>query len=218
MKSVNVAIKYAGVICIPIYMTFTYISYLYSTNVTPLTNWLSDLGNPLENPSGAISYNMGCIIAASLLLVFYVGIFQWYKNHKIRKKYIISYIGAQISGIIASAFLVLASIFPLGTFTSLHSKFSLVNMVGMDSFMVFTAIAFIMNPNIKKWIGFYGFFTAIFNIVTTNAFSLLYIAEWIYILLFMIYIAVITLNYDKIANMKQDLAGKNSMSDSSVSL
>lgn len=198
MKNVNIIFKYAGVICIPTYIVFTFISHLYSTNINPLTNWLSDFGNPLKNPSGALFYNTGCTIVAALLVVFYIGIYQWYKNHKIGKKYIISYISAQISGIIAAIFLVLASIFPLGTNTDLHSTCSLINMIGMDCFMSFTAIAFLMNSNIKKWIGIYGYLSAIFNIVTTNAFSSLYIAEWIYFLLFMIYLVIITLKYDKI--------------------
>jgi hypothetical protein len=198
MKNGNVIFKYVAVICIPIYVIFTFISHLYNTKINPLTNWLSDFGNPLKNPSGALFYNLGCIFVASLLIVFYIGIYQWYKNRKIAKKYIISYVCAQISGIIASIFLVLASIFPLGNNTDLHSTFSLINMIGIDCFLSFTATAFLMNPNIKKWIGITAYLVAVFNIVTTNAFSSLYIAEWIYFLLFMIYMLIITMNYDKI--------------------
>lgn len=216
MKSLTGVIKYSGVICIPLYIIFTFISFLFSNNMSPLTNWLSDFGNPLTNPSGAVYYNTGCIIVAVLLDVFYISIFQWYRNRKIRRKYVISYIGAQVSGIIASVFLVLASIFPLGTNTSLHSTFSRFNMIGIDTFMVFTAIAFIMNPNIRKWVGILGFFTAVFNIITTNAFSLLYIAEWIYYLLFMIYMVAILLNHGKIVSMKSDLAGKDLVRSSSL--
>ena len=210
MKYTNIVFKYAGVLCIPVYIVFTFISHLYNTEMNPLTNWLSDFGNPFINPSGALVYNMGCIIIAALLVVFYIGIGQWYKDRKIEKKYVICYIGAQISGIIASVFLVLASVFPLGTNTDLHSKFSLLNMIGMDFFLSFTAIALFMNPDIKKWIGVFAYLSAVFNIVTTNAFSSLYIAEWIYFLLFMIYVVILTLNYDKILHYeirpgKQDL-------------
>ena len=210
----NAIFKYAGIICIPIYVVFTFISHLYNTEINPLTNWLSDYGNPLKNPSGAVFYNAGCIIIAALLVVFYIGIYQWYKNRRIAKKYIISYVGAQISGIIASVFLVLASIFTLGTNTDLHSTFSMINMIGMDFFLSFIAIAFLMNPNIKKWIGIAAYLSAIFNIVTTNAFTSLYIAEWIYFLLFMIYLVIITLNYDKIVQYeirpgKQNLSGSS---------
>lgn len=200
--SINAIFKYAGVMGIPIYVIFTFISHLYNTEINPLTNWLSDFGNPLKNPSGALFYNMGCIIVALLLSVFYIGIYKWYKNRKIAKKYVISYICAQISGIFGTVFLVLASIFHLGTDIYLHSTFSTLNMIAMNCFMSFTAIAFLMNPNIKKWIGITAYLSAIFNIVTMNAFSSLYIAEWIYFLLFMFYQVIILLNYDKIVQLK----------------
>lgn len=157
---------------------------------------------------------MGCIVVAILLVVFYIGICQWYKDRKIEKKYVICYIGAQISGIIASVFLVLASVIPLGINDELHGTFSLMNMIGTDLFLSFIAIALFLSPNIKKWIGVFAYLTAIFNIITTNAFSLLYIAEWIYFLFFMIFMAILTLNYDKILHYeaipeKQDLTGKS---------
>jgi hypothetical protein len=209
--------KYVGVVCIPIYIIFTFISHLYNISINPLTNWLSDFGNPLINPSGALFYNAGCTIVAVLLIVFYIGMFQWYKNNKIERKYTISYICAQVSGIISSVFLVLASIYTLGTNTGLHSTFGMIHMIGIDCFMDFTAIAFFMNPEIEKWIGVFAFIAAIFNIVTTNAFSELYIAEWIYFLLFMIYMVIILLNHDKIVPHEIRNDKKNLESASKVS-
>lgn len=203
MKHANIIYKYAAVICIPIYITFTFISHLYNTKLNPLTNWLSDFGNPLMNPSGAVFYNMGCIIVAILLIVFYIGIYHWYRNRIIAKKYIICYVLAQISGIMASIFLILASLFPLGTNTDLHKTFGTVNMIGIDCFLDFTAISFFMNPNIKKRIGIIACLTATFNIITTNVFSSLFIAEWIYFLLFMLYLLLITLNYDKLCYLRR---------------
>lgn len=198
MNMKNKFLKYAAVISIPVYVVFTFISHLFNNKIAPLTNWLSDFGNPLLNPSGALIYNMGCIIVAALLFVFSIGMYQWYKNRKIKKKYRISYICAQLSGMIASIFLVLASVFTLGTYTSLHGIFGMLHMIFTDCFMEFTAIAFLMNPNIEKRIGIFAFLVAGFNIVTTNAFSSLFIAEWIYFLLFMIYMVIITLQYDKL--------------------
>lgn len=218
MKNVNKIFKYAGVICIPLYVIFTFISHLYNTKINPVTNWLSDFGNPIENPSGAVFYNMGCIVVAIMLVVFYIGICQWYKGFKIAKKYVICYVIAQISGIIASISLVFAAIFPLGTNNALHSAFSTVNMLGMDFFLSFTAIALFLNPNIKKWIAIFGYASAVFNIITMNAFSSFYISEWIYFTLFMIYAAIITVNYDKIMQCEIRPAKQNSGGNSGNSI
>lgn len=217
MKNVNKIFKYAGVVCIPLYVIFTFISHLYNTKINPVANWLSDFGNPVENPSGALFYNMGCIVVAIMLVVFYIGMCQWYKGLKIAKKYVICYISAQISGIIASISLVLAAIFPLGTNNTFHSAFSTINMIGMDFFLSFTAIAFFLNPNIKKWVSIFGYASAVFNIITMNAFSSLYIAEWIYFTLFMIYVAIITVNYYKIMQCETRYARQNSSDDPGTS-
>lgn len=197
MKKASWILRFAGVICIPVYIIFTFFSHLYNLNISPVTNWLSEYGNPVENPGGALLYNIGCTIVAALLIVFYIGISQWYKNRKVLKKYVICYICAQITGIIGCIFLILTAVYPLGVNDSLHGTFSLLNMIGMDCFLSFIAIAFLMNPNIKKWIGIFMYLSAIFNIITTNGFSSLYIAEWIFFLLFMINMVIITLNYDK---------------------
>jgi len=201
MKGLGVFFKFSGVACIPIYVLFTFISHLSDPKVGPLTNWLSDLGNPLTNPSGALIYNVGCILVAVLLCAFFVGMSQWYRRHGLAKKYRICFVGAQAFGIAASLFLVLASLFPLGNHTPLHSLFSQLNMIGLDCFLSFTALAFLLNLNNKRWIGAFGYSTAVFNIVTTNAFTSLCVAEWIYFLLFMVYMVIITQQYDRIVEL-----------------
>ena len=50
---------------------------LYPSSFTPLKNWLSDLGNPMRNPAGAVWYNMGCVLTAVALLLFILGLSWW---------------------------------------------------------------------------------------------------------------------------------------------
>lgn len=202
MKKFNLISKFAGIVCIPVYVAFTFISHIFNTKINPLTNWLSDLGNHTLNPSGALFYNAGCILVALLLAVFYLGLTEWYKKREIEKKYIICYVCARISGIAASVFLVLASVITLGTNDALHGTFSMLNMIGMNCFTVFTSIAFVLHPDIKSRIGITGFFTVAFNIVTMNLFTDFYLAEWIYFLLFMIYVVMVTVNYNKLVQYK----------------
>jgi hypothetical membrane protein len=201
--------KYSGVIAILIYIAFSLASYLYNPRITPFHYWLSDLGNYVLNPSGAWIYNVGCILAAILLMFFYVGMYRWYRGFTLPKKYVVSYLVAQMGGIAGSIFLVLAAVFTLGAYTALHSFFSAANMIGMNFFLAFTATAFVMNPRINKGIAIFGFLTVIFNIVTTNAFTALYVAEPVYFLLFMIYLVIVTTQDDRLVQFGEDatLAG-----------
>ena len=49
-------LKYTGIMSIPMYISFTYVSHLYNRMISPNKNWLGDYGNPLLNEHG------GCIL------------------------------------------------------------------------------------------------------------------------------------------------------------
>jgi len=60
--------SFAGIAVIVLYCVFTFSSWaLYPTAYSPVTNWLSDLGNSTNNPHGAILYNLGCILTGIAL-------------------------------------------------------------------------------------------------------------------------------------------------------
>jgi hypothetical membrane protein len=62
----------AGFSAAAIYLVFALLAFLkYPDSYGPFTNWLSDLGNPLVNQSGAFFYNLGCILTALVLIAFY---------------------------------------------------------------------------------------------------------------------------------------------------
>lgn len=201
MKNINPAFKYSAVAAAVVYITLTFVSHLYNTALNPINNWPSDYGSPKLNPSGYIFYNLGCILAALLLAVFYIGITKWYKGGRAAKKYAISYICAQISGLAASCSLIITALFPIGT-SALHTIFSIANQIGINCFLYFMAAAVFLNPDMNKVIGILGILTAAFNIITMNAFTDLYAAEWIYFALFIICMVLITFSYDRFALIK----------------
>lgn len=194
MKKVYGALRYAAVAAAAVYIAMTCISALQSAGMGPLRNWLSDYGSPFKNPAGAAFYNVGCIATAVLLAGFYFGMAGWLKGAA--KKYVVCYVCAGASGIIASCFLILASVFPIDA-SLLHPTFSLVNMIAMDCFLVFTAIAAFLNPYVSSGLGVLGILAAAFNIFTANVFEKLYIAEWIYFALFIVYVLLLTYNYER---------------------
>lgn len=211
MKNINSVFKYAGIAAAVVYIALTFVSHLSNTAINPINNWLSDYGSPNLNPSGYIFYNLGCILTALLLAVFYIGITKWYIRGRAAKKYAISYICAQISGFVASCSLIIAALFPIGTST-LHSIFSIVNQIGINCFLSFMAVAVFLHPAMNKVIGILGIMTSTFNIITMNAFTNLYIAEWIYFALFITCIVLITVNYGRFS-MTKDPEKMNTATD-----
>lgn len=197
----NKVLKFAGIAAIPVYVIFTFISHLQSPAMGPFKNWLSDYGSAALNPSGAMLYIIGCVLAALLLALFYIGMMRWHRGAE--RKYVVCYIAAEIGGLVAACALILAAILPAGSGT-LAPTLRLITTAGMDIFIVFTAVAAFMNPYVSNFAGMFGIITAAFNIVTANLFKNLYIGEWVFFALFMIYVAIVTYNYDRFdgENMK----------------
>jgi hypothetical protein len=136
-------------------LIFAIVSYLlYPKSYSPIANWLSDLGNPLDNPSGAIFYRLGCVLAAIALIVFYVELRKL--NNSNRRMFILLLI-AQITGIFSSVALIMTGIFPLGANTSVHSLWSIMLYIGLAFFEFFSALVFIRYTKFPKWLAYYGF-------------------------------------------------------------
>jgi hypothetical membrane protein len=63
-------------ICLAVvFCTFLAVSTVYYPKPwSPVTTFLSDFGNIARSPSGALIYNMGCIMTAVAAVAFYIGL------------------------------------------------------------------------------------------------------------------------------------------------
>lgn len=195
MRRIKTLLKFSGAAAALVYIVMTLISHLnYPEATGPFTNWLSEYGNPASNPAGAVFYNIGCIIVAALLAAFYIGMTRWHNGAPV--KLVVCYICAEISGLFAAVCLVLASLTPIGT-SPAHETFSMLNMIGMDSFLMFTAIAAFINPYVSSGLGVLGVIAAAFNIFAANVLGKTYVAEWIFFAAFIVFVILLTVNYER---------------------
>jgi hypothetical membrane protein len=105
---------------------------MYPGDYGPLTNWLSDLGNPQSNPTGAVFYNAGCILTSLLLVIFYIGLRRWNTGDRKMKILLTTAVAA---GLPSSLSLILAATFPLGSHTEMHSFWSKMVSVFLGFFL-----------------------------------------------------------------------------------
>jgi hypothetical membrane protein len=187
----------AGTMAIGVYLTFAVVSYLlYPTAYNPADNWLSDLGNPLNNPCGSIFYRLGCAFAAIALIVFY---FELRRLNNGSKRMTVLLLIAQITGVLSSIALIVTGIFPLGTDTSIHSVASIILYIGLAFFELFSAIVFIRYTKYSKWIAYFGFAAYAVNVSTGVFFNKICFAEWVVVAMFMAYEGMIVSYYKEIA-------------------
>lgn len=191
-----------GIIAACIYLAFTLAAILYyPLPYSPLTNWLSDFGNPTQNPAGAIYYNTGGILTSAVLVLFTAGMYKWNTGDRKVKVFLLL---SQISGIVFAISFMMSAIFPLGVNDSVHSFFSIMLFIFIGFFEIFSASAIRRNPSSPKWTAYFGFVAAMINFAFGVSFNFmnLFIGEWIIIAVFIAYI--ITLALTQSVHQKED--------------
>jgi hypothetical protein len=182
-----------GIIAVCIYVVFTLVAILYYPKpFSPLTNWLSDFGNPTQNPAGAIFYDAGGIITSAVLVLFFAGMYTWKVGDKKAKVFLRL---SQVSGIVFALSFMMSALFPLGVNDSVHSFFSIMLFVFIGFFEVFSASAIRRNPAKNKWTAYFGFAAAMINFAFGVSFNFmnLFIGEWVMIAVFIAYIVALAL-------------------------
>jgi len=180
----------AGVAVIVLYCAFTFTSWaLYPTPYSPVDNWLSDLGNSTYNPSGAILYNLGCILTGIALFPFFSGLYKWYTNEKGRK---ILLMITQATGLLAALSLIMIGVFSEDS-GELHSLWSSIFFALNLLVLILMGVALFTHPNYMKPIAYYGFIVAAINLL----FVLIYripLFEWFTVFTALGYVGLLVYN------------------------
>ncbi|MBA7507496.1 hypothetical protein ES706_06215 [subsurface metagenome] len=154
----------AGISVIAIYCIFTFTSFaLFSSPFSPLTHWLSDLGNSMMNynPQGAIFYNLGCIFTGIVLFPFFAGLNKWYINEN-RVKAIL--VATQILGFFSAISLMMIGVFS-EEFPQEHQFWGSIFFILTLLILILGNFSFLKHPNFLKPFAYYGFVVAATNLI-----------------------------------------------------
>jgi hypothetical protein len=194
----------AGIAAAVVYLVFALVAFSkYPGPYGPLTNWLSDLGNPLANPSGEIFYRLGCTLSGLGLILFYVKLGIW--NPGTRRGKVLLTI-AQCAGVFSAISLIVTAIFPLGTSPAIHSVWSMMLYISLGFFLTFSATALMRSPGFKKGFGYYAFLTAGINLAFGAILHEIFWAEWISVSMFIAYVLMIAYNSMVLARASRETA------------
>ncbi len=146
-------IRTSGLAVIFSYCLFTVISWiLYPFEFTPMTHYLSRLGNFDYSPFGAIFYNLGCILAGLALIPFFIGFRIWYRG-QMRVNFILS-IGQGL-GILSGIALIMIGVFSENQ-GALHMLASSVFFLLNFFVLLVLSIAFLLHDRSLKLVPIYG--------------------------------------------------------------
>ncbi|MFX0189047.1 MAG: DUF998 domain-containing protein [Candidatus Hodarchaeota archaeon] len=183
-----------GIFVIVSYYTFTFISLaLCPSPISPLDNWLSDLGNSSYNPNGAIFYNIGCILTGSALFIFYIGMYKFYRKEIWHKILVIT---NQTVGICSGFALIMLGLYS-EDFMEPHmiwaGLFFWLNLI----VLILANIILLFHEDFMKPISIYGLSVAGINVifVIITSFSVLIpLLEWITVFTALGYVGLIVFN------------------------
>jgi hypothetical protein len=172
----------------------------FPINYSIFTNYVSELGNSLRNPNGAIYFNMGVIFTGIALFPFFIGLHLWYSEVTWRTTLIII---SQLLGFGAAFSVIMVGFFPEHLITA-HLFWSYLFFILLLIFTLFISISLFTHPDFNRIISIFGFiivglYVLFFYLVINNLFiGLNYILEWLMVILVFTLFGLITFNMFKL--------------------
>jgi hypothetical protein len=155
--------------------------FYYPGPYSPLTNWISDLGNPELNPRGAIFLNSGFVLAGIAFFPFCFGLYRWHTDwYKDGENRFPAFLLAVLTGSLAGISMVMIGLFP-ENYASTHVFWAVSLFGALAIFVLFSAwhlLSHSQKEPIIRRIAYYGFATGMLDI----AFGLVFfyhVFEWI---------------------------------------
>ncbi len=166
------------------YLLFTFLSLInFPTSYSPMSHWLSDLGNPYLNPKGALFYNFGIILTGIGMISFFLGLSSWAMANN--KKQNVMLFLTQLLGFLGSLSVMMSAVFPINI-KEVHSFLSSSLFILTGTAFGFSVAALRYCSKYPRWLLYLGVLVAaedMFWGIIQN----IYIMEWVTVALFLFY-------------------------------
>jgi hypothetical membrane protein len=167
------------------YVTWAGLAFVhFRLPYSPTRNWLSDLGNPRINSSGALYYNLGMVMTAALVLVFFLSLFRFrLQNNRIQN---IMTVLTVVFGAGGSVGMAMSAVHPINQL-ALHSQWCMVLFISLGTAFGFSVAMFRYYTRYPRWLLVVGAIVALVDMGVGIFFSDVPICEWIVVTLFLSY-------------------------------
>jgi Protein of unknown function (DUF998) len=166
----------AALFAIVCYLACTLLAFAhYLLPFSPLNNWLSDLGNPDLNPSGALFYNIGIIATAVVLPLFFLGLSRWKMEHH-RTQRLMLFL-TQGFGILGALAMLMSGLYPISS-PALHGFFSICLYILLGTAFAFSVTALRYHAACPRWLLIVCAFTALVDMLS-GVFHTVTVLEWV---------------------------------------
>lgn len=188
MKARSTLVTITGLLTVVVYLSLTLVAYAYyPASFAPGSNWLSDLGNRLLNPHGAVYYRSAAVVSGALLAIFFIALGASFRRRGGKRAIFMTV--AAVLGVIGALALFLTGVFPEDT-GGPHSASSAVLYVAFGTAVWFVGWAFLYAPASSRRLSYFAFCVA----AATWAFAILprtFWLEWVAVFLLLLFVGVV---------------------------
>jgi len=176
-----------GLLSIVTYLSLAVIAYAhYPSSFAPNANWLSDLGNRLLNPEGAVYYRTAGVLTGALLAAFFLTLGAAVRRQGGKRAVFMTV--AETLGLVAALALVLTGAFSEDMGTP-HSVASAVLYVSFGTAVWFVGWALLRGPGRSRAISYFAFCVAAAT-WTSAVLPHAYWLEWVAVFLLLLFVGV----------------------------
>jgi len=190
MRSIKLYISpISGITGLALYLVLSVVAFSsYPSSFDPMDNWLSDLGNNLLNPGGAIFYRLAGILSGLALLVFFLTLAYGIKGQG--KLIRVLFFLVRIFGLIASLSFIMTGVFS-EDMMPMHSWFSITLYIAFGTAIAFTGFAVLFGWVLPHWFVAFCFLAWAFDIIS-GIFGQTMWLEWAVVAFLLVYVAAMS--------------------------
>jgi hypothetical membrane protein len=147
----------------------------YPRSFSPVTSWLSQLGDHARNPSGAVFYNAGCIATATALLMFMAGLSSVRTTNRQRNRLVTA---SQLAGLLSAFCLVMLAVYSEDQLRR-HMIYSNGFFASFPLFVILLSSALTRHPHIPSAVSLVGFGVVLVGIAFHLVYPVSRPLEWV---------------------------------------
>jgi len=186
----------SAVQCSVTYVFFAFLSCAkYPLPISPFRNWLSDLGDQIVNPKGAVFYNLGVILTALCLAIWFTaGLRQWRLDGNASHKRLL--VISQAAGVLSAFALTMSAIYPINL-PEVHSFWSRIHFMMFSMGFGFSVAALRYHPGFTRLNLYLGICAAIMPTLML-VFGKACLLEWVAvgcIIAYVLSVGIVSLNF-----------------------
>jgi hypothetical protein len=185
----------AGILSILVCVALAVAAYVvYPWAFSPMTNWISDLGNTWLNPRGAFLFRLDMVVVGFGLAVFFFGLRTLTHGQRLRTRLLI--LLAQASGLVASFALVMTGVYSENQ-ESAHALWSTVLFVALAVAVMLIGWGVLYHPVVSVSVSYVALASCAVDVVSIIARS--HLLEWVAVPLLLVFLAQVSVGTWKAA-------------------